>query len=156
MKFFSRLEQGDFCPRLGSYCLIYKGLQNKTRKSIRKNGRPVYPICKFRGGLWRTNRVSYTLAYGEIPEGMFVLHQCDNPLCSNPEHLTLGDNQQNMKEASERNRLVRKWRSLSPTQVRLIRSLTPSMSQRKIASVLGVSRSQVRIVLSGQGYQDIL
>ena len=38
----------------------------------------------------RASRFSWILHRGKIPDGMYVLHRCDNPECSNPDHLFLG------------------------------------------------------------------
>ena len=61
-----------------------------------------YGCLKAFGKMKSTHRISYELYYGEIPEGKEVKHSCDNKLCINPEHLSVGTHQENMAEASDR------------------------------------------------------
>ena len=44
------------------------------------------------------HRVAWELANGQIPEGAFVLHNCDNRRCVNPAHMRLGSFQDNMDD----------------------------------------------------------
>lgn len=75
-------------------CLIWPGVPTPSgygQTYYRKRSRPAH-------------RVIFELAYGEIPEGMQVLHACDNPPCVNPKHLSLGTPRKNSIEAVERGR----------------------------------------------------
>lgn len=52
------------------------------------------------------HRIAWTLANGPIPDGLRVLHECDNPACVRVEHLRLGTQSQNMRGAVQRQRLA--------------------------------------------------
>ncbi len=48
--------------------------------------------------------VSWILSNGTIPDGLFVLHKCDNKKCTNPEHLFLGTLKDNAIDREKKNR----------------------------------------------------
>jgi hypothetical protein len=63
-----------------------------------------YGKTMFRGKTTTAHRKVWTLTYGEIPEGMCVLHKCDNPPCCNPDHLFLGTHADNARDREAKGR----------------------------------------------------
>lgn len=56
------------------------------------------------GKKWRAHRWRWTQTYGPIPDGLWVLHKCDNPACWRLDHLFLGTRQDNIDDMHSKGR----------------------------------------------------
>ena len=84
-----------------------------------------YGQFKVANKTFRSHRWSYQHYLGAITDGMFVCHKCDNKRCVNPDHLFLGNQQDNMDDMKSKGRQslgVRNNRAiLNEETVRLIK-----------------------------------
>lgn len=85
---------------------------------------------------------------------MLVLHTCDNPPCTNPKHLYLGTQAENMADKERRgrgNHKTARGHALTHDQVREIFSLLDAggMTHREIGAKFGVAKSTVTCINMG-------
>ena len=52
----------------------------------------------------RVSRISWLLYRGEIPKGKYLCHKCDNPSCTNPDHLFLASAKENSEDMVKKGR----------------------------------------------------
>lgn len=69
-----------------------------------------YGAAYAHGRQWRAHRLTWTEQVGPIPDGLNVLHRCDNPPCVNIEHLYLGTQADNVRDMLARNRRAKEQR----------------------------------------------
>jgi hypothetical protein len=105
----------------------------------------------------KAHRVCWEIHFGPIPDGMHVLHRCDNPGCVNPSHLFLGTNLDNINDCIAKNRKPKGeeiWTSkLREDQIPIIR--TSGFSQQKIANIFGITQRAVSKIKLCQTWKHI-
>jgi hypothetical protein len=143
-----------------SGCWIFTGASNEFGYGIVGTGGRGMPTD-------RTHRITYKHFHGEIPNGMFVCHECDVPSCCNPNHLFLGTNQDNVDD------MVKKGRnSKPPRNPHVVGSAHPSsklaewqvveirlmhergVKQKDIAAQYGVVHQTISKIVNNKRYKN--
>jgi len=110
------------------------------------------------------HRVSWEIHFGKVPDGMQVLHSCDNPSCCNPYHLMLGTVMSNYidmvkKGRSKSNHKNRKCgenhinHKLTSEQVEEIRRryIPGKVRQKDLGDAFGVSQRNISVIVRNEG-----
>lgn len=119
--------------------------------------------------LKRAHRVSYELFVGEIPDGLNIIHKCDNRKCVNPEHLIAGTQSENIIDCYRKGR---SWRTTSPekqvvgeksphsklkeSDVLFIRDNRFLMKERDLAKMFNVGYAVIHAILIGKTWKHLL
>ena len=113
------------------------------------------------------HRVSWMLTNGIIPDGVWVLHHCDNRLCVRPDHLFLGTPRDNVIDMMKKGRekmpgnfkkgVPNIRRKLSEEIVRLIRKeyIETLTSYSKLAKKYNIAKTPIANLLRHESYVEI-
>lgn len=110
---------------------------------------------------YKAHRIAWELRYGPIKNGLHVCHKCDNRKCVNPDHLFLGNIQDNMNDKLLKGRQPRgekcynsKLNELNVLEIRKLYA-TKTITMKKIGEKFGVSMSSIRQLLSGRSWYHV-
>jgi HNH endonuclease len=101
------------------------------------------------------HRYSYLLHHGEIPKGLVVMHKCDNPTCVHPEHLTVGTQDENIKDMIKKGRQnYYGRRKLTLDQMEAIRKeyVPGKVTHQMLADKYGVCRANISYIIHGKSW----
>jgi hypothetical protein len=133
-------------------CVIWSG----------RRQRQGYGVRYFRGKSWLVHRLAWEEAHGPIPDGLCVLHRCDNPPCYNLDHLFLGTRADNIADMEAKGR-ARKVRGeahglsrLSDGEVRELRDLYAAggVRQSDLAAQFAIGQTTVCEIVRGRTRAD--
>ena len=139
-------------PEPNSGCWLWAGSVNNSGYGM---------FCREQGKAGSAHRISYEIFCEPIPEGLHILHRCDNRVCVNPEHLFFGTNQDNIADMVQKGRQrVLKGEEignskLTEKQVREIFAQRGQKPQRAIAVEYGVARQTIKDILKGKTWKHI-
>lgn len=104
------------------------------------------------------HRVSYEWHFGQIADGLFVCHRCDNRACINPDHMFLGTQEQNMSDKTAKQRQAKGeghgCAKLTEGDVLSIRS-SHGVTLKDLGKRYGVSWQHIWQIRSGRAWSHL-
>jgi hypothetical protein len=95
-----------------------------------------------------------------IPDGMVIMHSCDNRKCTNPSHLRLGLPKDNVVDAASKGRMARGeknggGRKLTEEAVREILATKGMVGSTTMGRKFGVDRHTVQVIRAGKIWKHV-
>ncbi|WP_170292781.1 HNH endonuclease [Metabacillus idriensis] len=104
------------------------------------------------------HRYIYEQLVGSIPDGMIIMHSCDNRTCFNPDHLSIGTHKENQRDKALRGRSAKGSKNgrakLTEDQVREIRKDFRTL--KDIAKDYGVSNAMIGEIKNLKNWKHII
>lgn len=147
----TRLHTDDLRERLRRYAP--EGNQDECWEWSRATNKGYGYMAVGRGRMRAAHIIAWEIANDrKMPVGMLVRHDCDNPLCTNPGHLTLGTHADNSDDKVSRGRQAQGSRmgsaKLTELDIPVIREMyKQGIYQRAIAAQFGVSQSLISAII---------
>jgi hypothetical protein len=116
-----------------------------------------YGQIRINGKTISTHRFSWQIHFGEIPNDLCVCHHCDNPSCVNPDHLFLGTNADNTRDAISKGRLPQlRHAKLSEEEVREIkRTHRIGISLVSLGKRYSIDPSAISKIIRGINWKEV-
>ncbi len=115
-----------------------------------------YANFNHRGKIMKAHRASWIIHNGQIPKSIFVLHKCDVRNCSNPDHLFLGNQTDNMKDMAFklRTRVTCKLKESDVLEIKELLKL--GVTSVKLAKKYNVSDVAIHNIKHGISWKHIV
>ena len=137
-----------------THCWTWLGTASGTRGVLygRFSVGPARTRIKAMAHVW-----AYKHWNGPIPEGMWVLHRCDNGTCVNPDHLFLGTHQDNEDDKSQKGRRpIGEQHALAKLTEKQVRDIMSDRRlHREIATDYGIHKSSVSHIKTKRGWRHL-
>lgn len=122
-----------------SGCWLWEGPYIKNSRGYGTHGGHV------KGREYLTHRIAYIATNGPIPAKQVVMHKCDTPACVNPNHLTIGTQQENINDMGRKGRGLHKL-----TNEQALEVLSSPLSGYALGKKFGVNKSSINSIRRGQ------
>jgi hypothetical protein len=104
----------------------------------------------------RVHRYVWEMAYGPIPDGMVIMHRCDNRACFRLDHLQLGTMADNSQDMAKKGRAGRGGTTTTPELVMEIRTRFAAGERTvDLAAKYGLAVPTLYDMLSGRTWSDV-
>lgn len=111
------------------------------------------------------HRLSFEIHYGPVPDGLDVMHSCDNPPCVNPAHLSAGTRLANIRDCIRKGRASHHNPARGTRQhlarltdadvVKARKMRAKGMIYQEVARHFGVAKSTIMAAIKGTTWSHV-